>query len=590
LKSAAPTTTTAAACADPVAPATSTSDPNNGCATDADSTRYVRLDLAKDDGQVYASNNGIADYQFTLRNIGTIPTVGTLSMTDVLPGLMTFPGGAGATFNPTGTNGANWTCTNSQVTVTSCISTTVIPAGGKSVFTIRANVGNPGAGVSQLNRSRVSGGGDVTPGMLTAGGTPTVANVQACSGDGNPAGCAIDLNVTQASAEIRITKSHPDPQNRSVGSTFIFALNITNTGGTAAALNTVRMVDSLPTGMTVTSITVSGTPYTCTTATAAITCNNTSTTVAASSASTITIGVSILSPASNPFINRAQVGTNGSDPQNATFPTTVTAATCLNVGIPLVGCATDSVPLDADLQIFKQQRLGSTGAFQSTPLGVSINDTVQFQIQVVNTATGPTVTGVTFTDQIPNNFSSVATVSAVASGGATGCAVTNAGNLVTGSATTLPGGSTCTFLIGTSATANATGVTNTAVVNIPSGINDTNSANNSSSVVTAIGSANLTVVKTNGLSSVGAGSTISYTLTVANFGPSAAPGTVLTDGAATGLNCTAVSCTAFSGSACPTAGSTTMAYLQGTGIVTPSLPANSSVAYVVTCGVTATGK
>ena len=104
------------------------------------------------------------------------------------------------------------------------------------------------------------------------------------------------------------------------------------------------------------------------------------------------------------------------------------------------------------------------------------------------------------------------------------------------------------------------------------------------------GFANLTVTKTNGTTSVAAGSTTNYTVTVANFGPSSANNAVLTDPVATGLNCTAVTCTAFSGSSCPIAASTTMAYLQAGGILTPTLPPNSSVAYVVTCGVTATGQ
>ena len=104
--------------------------------------------------------------------------------------------------------------------------------------------------------------------------------------------------------------------------------------------------------------------------------------------------------------------------------------------------------------------------------------------------------------------------------------------------------------------------------------------------------ANITITKTNGVTSLVAGSTTSYTVTVANLGPADASNVLLKDPAVAGLNCTSVSCSVGGGSAvCP--GSVTIGALQsppGTGITLTSLPVNSSLSFLVTCGVTATGQ
>lgn len=121
-------------------------------------------------------------------------------------------------------------------------------------------------------------------------------------------------------------------------------------------------------------------------------------------------------------------------------------------------------------------------------------------------------------------------------------------------------------------------------------------ANNTATVSTTISpacaTATLTISKASSpTGSLLTGSTVSYTLTVANLGPSAAPGAVVIDEPGAGLNCTAgtVSCSVLAGSAsCPA--SPTVAALTSTGLsITPTFNASSTVAFVVTCGVTATG-
>ena len=108
---------------------------------------------------------------------------------------------------------------------------------------------------------------------------------------------------------------------------------------------------------------------------------------------------------------------------------------------------------------------------------------------------------------------------------------------------------------------------------------------------------NLTITKSNAVSTLTAGSTTSYTVTIANLGPSAADGSVLTDNtSATGLTCTTVSCTATAGGAvCPTvggaAGQLSIGNIMspGSGVVLPTLPSGSTVSFSLGCGVTATG-
>ncbi|MBP6404879.1 MAG: DUF11 domain-containing protein [Ramlibacter sp.] len=107
---------------------------------------------------------------------------------------------------------------------------------------------------------------------------------------------------------------------------------------------------------------------------------------------------------------------------------------------------------------------------------------------------------------------------------------------------------------------------------------------------------NVQVAKSNLASSVVAGGTTAYQITVANYGPGEADGSVLQDSPANGLECTQVQCTGTAGgAACPAVG-TGPGELDpdnllppGEGVVLPSLPANSTVTLVLRCEVEATG-
>lgn len=96
-------------------------------------------------------------------------------------------------------------------------------------------------------------------------------------------------------------------------------------------------------------------------------------------------------------------------------------------------------------------------------------------------------------------------------------------------------------------------------------------------------SANLSITKTNGQTGVQAGSAVSYTVVVSNAGPNAANNAIFADPAVANLTVSGVTCGSIAGgAACPTAGNTTVALMQGAGIVIPTLPSSGSVTFTVT--------
>ena len=121
---------------------------------------------------------------------------------------------------------------------------------------------------------------------------------------------------------------------------------------------------------------------------------------------------------------------------------------------------------------------------------------------------------------------------------------------------------------------------------------DGNNAANTGDDIRVQRSANISITKTNGVTALVAGSTTSYTVTVANLGPADASGSIFKDPASAGLSCTAVTCTVAGGAAvCPAGVNiTNLQSPPGAGITLTSLPAASSLSFVVTCGVTATGQ
>ena len=114
---------------------------------------------------------------------------------------------------------------------------------------------------------------------------------------------------------------------------------------------------------------------------------------------------------------------------------------------------------------------------------------------------------------------------------------------------------------------------------------------NSTTLTTACSTA-LDVTKTNGTTTLVAGSTTSYTVTFTNSGATAANGAIAKDTPSAGLsNCSVTGCTAAGSpvAVCPASGLWPNLFTVG-GLSIATFPANSSLSFTLSCGVTATGQ
>lgn len=99
----------------------------------------------------------------------------------------------------------------------------------------------------------------------------------------------------------------------------------------------------------------------------------------------------------------------------------------------------------------------------------------------------------------------------------------------------------------------------------------------------------LAITKTDGQTTYTNGQSLIYTIVVTNNGAVSVSDAVFTDPAVTGLSMSGVSCgSATLGSQCPIVADTTVALMQGTGIVVPLLTSGGSVTFTVTATATAT--
>lgn len=239
-----------------------------------------------------------------------------------------------------------------------------------------------------------------------------------------------------------------------------------------------------------------------------------------------------------------------------------------------------------------------SGSKTVTPTVALQGRTLVYTVRASNS--GPAVAGsVTVADTLnPAVFNSAAATwtCAVASAGnatavTTACgAASGTGNLNTYA--NLSVGGTVNYTITAPLLGTFTGTaTNTVALTLTGTTVDVTPTNNTVTVTSTVSPAGtLTIAKTNGVGTVTAGQTTSYTVTVSNSGPGNATNTVVTDPATTGLSCTTVTCSVASGAAvCPVAPALSIANLQGAGVTIAALPANSSLNFQVGCTVTATG-
>ena len=317
----------------------------------------------------------------------------------------------------------------------------------------------------------------------------------------------MDTNqISAAEADVSVTKTTA-PGPVLAGDTVAYTITVANAGPSDA--QTVALSDLVPANTTfVSDAQISGPAFNLTSpavgGTGTITGTIGTLALGASATFTVVVLVSPSTPDGATITNTADVTAATADPNLANNSSTVTT----------------DVQTQADVSVTKTTAAGP----------VLAGDTVTYTITVANAGPSDAQT-VALSDVVPANTTFVS--DAQTSGPAfnlTSPAVGGTGT-ITGTIGTLALGASATFtvvvLVSPSTPDGAT-ITNTADVTAATA--DPNLANNSSTVTTDVQTqADVSVTKTTAAGPVLAGNTITYTITVANAGPSDAQTVALTD-------------------------------------------------------------
>ncbi len=199
---------------------------------------------------------------------------------------------------------------------------------------------------------------------------------------------------------------------------------------------------------------------------------------------------------------------------------------------------------------------------------------VTYTITASNAGPG-NASGATVADTFPAVLTG--TWTCVGAGGGT-CTAAGSGNI--NDTVNLPAGGSVTYTVSATVSPAATGtLSNTATVAAPAGVTDPTPGNNSATDTDTITqSADLAITKTDGVTSVVAGGSVTYTITASNAGPSNASGATVADTLPAILTGGTWTCVAAGGGTCTASGS-------GNINDTVNLPAGGSVTYTVSATV-----
>jgi uncharacterized repeat protein (TIGR01451 family) len=331
----------------------------------------------------------------------------------------------------------------------------------------------------------------VIPGPGAAPAVTNTATVSSAEADANPAdnSASATTTVTATTVDLALTKSDaPDPAT--VGGALTYTLTVTNNGPSTAT--SVVLSDPLPAALSFSSFTAS--QGACTHSAGTVTCPLG--TLVNGASATVTITATVGAAAVPSVTNTASVTSAESDSNTANNSASAT---------------TTVIGPTADVSVTKLD----------TPDPVIVGALLTYSITVSNAGPDPATT-VTLTDVLPASltFQSFATSQGSCS---------RAGNTVTCTLGTIASGANATVTItGTPGPAAVPSVTNTTSVTTTA--SDPVPANNSASATTTVNpSADLSLTKIDTPDPVGTNSTLVYTVTVFNAGPSPATGVVLTD-------------------------------------------------------------
>ncbi|MEA2162345.1 MAG: hypothetical protein QOK37_472 [Thermoanaerobaculia bacterium] len=344
---------------------------------------------------------------------------------------------------------------------------------------------------------------------LTATSIGTISNSASVSAtefdpntSNNNTGAA--FTTVSAAADLLISNS-PSGNPVNAGSPLSFTINVSN-GGPDATSGTITVANTVPFG--VTGATGAGTGWTCGAQSGSVvTCTSTTSIPSSSAATPLTI--SMTAPASGPAVDTANVSATTGDP---------------NTGNNSASSSVTITPV-ADLSVVK------TG-----PASIIAGQSIAYSVVVTNNGSS-SAASVTVADPTPAGLTFVSN-----SGGCTTTYPCSLGTMTSGQVITI----TSAYTVSPGATGS---ITNTASVSSPT--TDTVASNNSNATTATINaSADLLITKSGPASST-AGSTLTYTITITNNGPSDAASVTVTD--ATPANTTFVSNTGACVSAFPCA-------------------------------------
>jgi uncharacterized repeat protein (TIGR01451 family) len=475
------------------------------------------LSITKTDGVSTAAPGGTAIYTIVASNAGPAAALGN-TVTD------TFPAACSA---------VSWTCVGAGGGTCSAagggnISDTVdLPAGGSATYTASCDIAPTATGT--LSNTAII--------------TPSPSVIDPDSGNNN----ATDNDTLVATADLSITKTD-GVSTATPGGSVAYTIVASNAGPSVALGNTVT--DTFPAACTVVT-------WTCVGAGGG--------SCSASGSGDISDSVDLPVGGSATYTATCDI-----DPSvNGILDNTVSISPAAGVSDPDSGnnsaSDTDTLVAVADLAITK-----TDGVSSAAP-----GDTVTYTIVASNA--GPSAaTGNTVTDTFPAACTAVSWTCVGAGGGS--CAASGSGDISDSVDLAVGGNATYTATCDIDPAATGT-LDNTATVAPDGSVSDPNNGNNSatdSDTLTA--TADLSITKTDGVSTATPGGAVTYTIAASNAGPSAAIGNTVTD--TFPAACTAVSwtCVGAGGGSCSASGSGDIAD-------TVDLPAGGSATYTATCDI-----
>jgi uncharacterized repeat protein (TIGR01451 family) len=261
----------------------------NDTATDSIALLIPDMTISKTHTGNSFSAGGSVTFTLSPSNVGSAPTIGTVTVTDTLP--------AGLTATAIG--GSGWTCVLSTL---SCTTSAVLAVNASyPPISVTAAIAASATG-TLVNNTTVGGGGEVNLTNDTAA----------------------DSIVLSGIPDLAITKTHTGT-SFAPGGSVTFTLTPNNLGP-AATTGTVTVTDTLPAGLTATAI--GGSSWTCA-ALPALSCTRSDSLAPGASYPPITVTASIATSATGTLVNNAQVGGGGE-----TNLTNDTATDSITVAVP----------------------------------------------------------------------------------------------------------------------------------------------------------------------------------------------------------------------------------------------------------------